>query len=190
MPVVGVAAGGERRHRHDRDDTLVGTLLLFLNLLVGLADHHRPAADRIVVDRRAEVLLRVDPGFAAGTGLRGRRGRRRRLGASFQFHRHERAVGAELNRQPRVDRRGVDALAVDKQAVAAPLVADPPEAVAERHHDVLAADVTVFDPHVAAMLAPDMERAREAERAPVFRAHAQRRNGERTGCVPGYAHVR
>ena len=78
---------------------------------------------------------------------------------------------------------------IDEHAVAAALVADPPAAVAEGHDHVLPADQAVLDPHFAVVFASDGEGARESKRAAVFRANAQRRDGERTGCVPCCAHV-
>ena len=182
VAVVRVANRGERQRGDDRDDPGVFALLFLLYFLEGLADHHRPPADRLVVVRaRREVAIDVKHRLAADDGGRGLGAGAERRRRRFDREGDARAVGAQCDRQRAVDRGAIDPAAVREHAVAALTIVDDPAAVLDRHLHVLAADAAVVDPHVAVELAADQERPDHAELAAVERADGQPRRDRRPG---------
>ena len=127
----------------------------------------RPAADLLVavavdrssVPRRRRCCLRRTVSSArsgAGTDE-----------AALRPHLENRAVLSEPHADPVADRRALDPLAFDEQAVAALQIADRPLTARERHLGVPPAGVRVLDLDLALEVAADVEGAVEAEDAAV-----------------------
>src|SRR5262249_40517644 len=142
-------------------------LLLLLDLLERLADHQRPAADRLLVVFRSEVALSVGFERVRFGGI----GRSRRaLGHFFRLDLQGGATGTKRDRDAVADRRGIGARPVHEQAVAALKIADDPRAVDERHFRVSPADVRVSQLDLAAPFPSDEKRGPEAESLSVWQA--------------------
>ena len=154
-------------------------LLFLLYFLEGLADHHRPPADRLVVVGRREVAIDVEHGLAAGDRCLGLS--RADLGRPIDREGDGRTVGAERDDERAVDRGALDAASIHEDAVAALAVAHDPAVVLVRHLDVLAADAAVVDPHVAVEFAADHERPHQAKFAAVEGANGETRRDRRAG---------
>ena len=71
--------------------------------------------------------------------------------------------------------------AVDEHAVAAVLIANPPAAILERHHRVLAADVGVLDAHGAIVFAADVKGAAKSGTCARLRCERSVSERRRTG---------
>ena len=111
-----------------------------LNALKRLADHHRPLADRLVVAWLCKIAIRVagdEHGLALGGGgaWTGGGGRSRGL----DLHGEQGAGGAQTDRLTGFDGDGLDAPAVDEDAVRAERVTEQPVAVLERHRGMVPA---------------------------------------------------